>query len=126
VSQPPGGPVARRVLVTDDDPRLLGGLTKTLRDAGYIVYAIYNGFAACELAVSQPYVDLLITNTRLADLGAPELIRRVRAVKPNLPILHIGKPLPPDASLGSVPSLAEPYHAHQLLTLVEELLRTSA
>ena len=116
-------PRSRYILVTDDDPKLLGHLTLVLRDAGYTVFALYNGLSALQAATSLDSLDLLITNTRLLDLGAPELIRRVRESKPDLPILHIGDPLPADdTALADVPSLREPYTRDRLLGLVGELL----
>src|SRR3712207_7815073 len=51
-----------------------------------VVFAIYNGTYASQLAMTLDSVNLLITNSRLADLPSPELIRRLRAVKPALPI----------------------------------------
>lgn len=101
---------------------MLGSLTSTLREAGYTVFALYNGDAACQAAISMASLDLLITNTRLADLGAPELIRRVLETKPDLRILHIGEPLPPDDRHPAVPTLREPYTPTQLLAAVRELM----
>jgi DNA-binding response OmpR family regulator len=113
----------RRIVATDDDPKLLASLTYALRDAGHLVFAAYNGLSACHLATTTPELDLLITNTRLRDLEAPELIRRVREVRPRLPILHIGEPLPEgDASLAQVPTLREPFNRDQLLAAVAEAL----
>lgn len=115
--------VPRHIVATDDDPKMLSLVTKTLRDAGYTVFALYNGLSACQATTSLAVLDLLITNSRMADLGAPELIRRVRQVKPDLLILHLGDPLPAgDAALAGVPGLREPYTPERLLMVVGELL----
>ncbi len=112
-----------RIVVSDDDPRLLTTLVMMLRDAGHGVFAAYDGLAALELAEQIPDLDLLITNTRLGNLNAPELIRRVRAAKPWLAILHVGDPLP-DATgpLADVPTLREPFTSGDLLGAVNTLL----
>jgi len=111
-----------RIVVTDDDPALLGKLVGMLREAGHGVFAAYDGMAACELAEYIPDLDLVITNTRLCNLDAPELIQRVRASKPWLAILHVGDPLPGDGPLANVPTLREPFTATDLLNAVNALL----
>jgi two-component system chemotaxis response regulator CheB len=110
-------------VVTDDDPRLLGLVVTTLRDAGHCVFAAYDGESACELALTLPNLQLLITNTRLGTIPGRELIRRVRQEKPGLPILHLGEPLPrEDGLLHDVPSLREPFTPAELLAAVKALL----
>ena len=111
---------AWRIVVTDDDPKLLAVVVATLRDAGHCVFAAYDGDSACELALQISDLQLLVTNTRLGTTSGRELIRRVRAEKPELPILHVGEPLPdPDGLLRNVPSLREPFTPAQLLAATE-------
>ena len=70
-----------------------------------------------------PYIDLLITNTRLGAVDGPELMRRARAVRPGMPILHVihggdsNDGIPPD-----VLTLREPFTPNQLLMAVGSLL----
>ncbi len=112
-----------RIVATDDDPVLLGFVVTTLRDAGHCVFAAYDAEAACELALELDDVDLMITNTRLGTVSARQLIRAVRRGKPDLPILHVGEPLPnPDGLLDDVPNLQEPITSEALLAAVRELL----
>ena len=82
-----------RIVVTDDDPKLLTFVVTVLRDAGHCVFAAYDADSACELALAISQLDLLVTNTRLGTVSARELIRQVRREKPDLPILHVGDPL---------------------------------
>lgn len=113
-----------RIVVTDDDPKLLAWVVSTLRDAGHCVFAAYDGDSALELSLLIPDLQLLITNTRLGTDSARELIRRVRQKKPELPILHLGDPLPdPEGLLEGVPSLREPFTSGELLAAVTPLLR---
>jgi DNA-binding response OmpR family regulator len=111
-----------RIVVTDDDPTLLTCVVEVLRGAGHVVFAAYDGAAASELALVIPKLDLLITNTRLENLDAPALIARVRAARPALPILHLGKPLPEIQETQGVPTLAEPFTGPQLLDAINRLL----
>jgi len=112
-----------RIVVTDDDPNLLTFVVTTLRNAGHCVFAAYDGKSACELAIAISKLDLMITNTRLGTVSARTLIRQVRQQKPDLPILHVGDPLPnPDGLLSDVPTLQEPFTADELLAAVRSLL----
>lgn len=112
-----------RIVAADDDPMLLALVVTTLRDAGHCVFAAYNAESACELALELNDVDLLITNTRLGTVSARELVRAVRQKKPDLPILHLGEPLPnPDGLLDDVPNVPEPFTAETLLAAVQQLL----
>lgn len=112
-----------RVVVTDDDPRLVLSIVHTLRAAGHCVFAAYDGESACELALELPSLDLLITNTRIGTTSGRELIRQVRREKPGLPVLHIGEPLPNhDGLLDDVPSLSEPFTGNELLAHAGRLI----
>jgi DNA-binding response OmpR family regulator len=118
-------PGQRRVVVGDDDAALLAATTRVLREAGYTVYATYNGHSTYQAAMFVADLDLLITNTRLADLTSPELIRAVRRHKPRLPVLHIGEPLSgDDPALADVPTLREPFTADELLASVHAVFRS--
>jgi CheY-like chemotaxis protein len=123
VTHPNAGPARAQIVATDDDPELLAALTYTLRDAGFTVFALYNGIYAYEAAVRIPHLDLLIANTRMTGIGITELIRRVRDDRPDLPILHVGEPL--EESFPGVASLREPWTDEQLLELVRELVTRS-
>lgn len=118
-----GPPRPWRIVVTDDDPKLVAFAVTTLRDAGHCVFAAYDGESACEIALLIPDLQLLITNTRLGTMSSRELIKRVRREKPELPILHVGGPLQEaDELLLDVPTLREPFTADQLLAAVEALV----
>jgi DNA-binding response OmpR family regulator len=119
----PGPPRPWRIVATDDDPALLAVVVTTLRDAGHCVFAAYDGDSACEIALLVPDLQLLITNTRLGTVSSRELIRRVRQGKPELPVLHVGEPLPEaDNLLMDVPTLREPFTPEQLLAAVKALV----
>ncbi|MDF3053288.1 MAG: two-component system sensor histidine kinase/response regulator [Geminicoccaceae bacterium] len=112
-----------RIVVTDDNPALMAFLVTTLRDAGHCVFAAYDGESACELALLIPELDLLVTNTRWGLVTNRELIKAVRSKRPELPILHIGDPMPnPDGLLDDVPALRQPFTAEQLLGKVRDLV----
>ena len=117
-----GSSRALRIVVTDDNARLLTTIVEMLAQAGHAVFAAYDGLSACELAEYLPNLDLIISNTRICNVKVPELIVSVRAKKPWLAILHIGDPLPTDGPLANVPSLREPFTSEELLAAITALL----
>jgi CheY-like chemotaxis protein len=87
------------------------------------VFAAYDGQSALELVVQIPDIDLLITNTRLGALDGPELMRRVRDLRADMPILHVVHGNDPDGGTPpGVPTLREPFTPNQLLLVVGSLL----
>jgi CheY-like chemotaxis protein len=112
-----------RIIVTDDNTSKLTALTETLRNAGHCVFAAYDGQSALELVVQLPNIDLLVTNTRLGIVDGPELMRRARDLRPDLPILHVIHNGDSDGGTPpGVPSLREPFTPNQLLTVIGSLL----
>ena len=119
-----GSREGRRIVVTDDNTSKLTAVTQTLRDAGHCVFGAYDGASALELVVQLPFIDLLVTNTRLEVVDGPELMRRAREIRPDLPIIHIihdggddFHPAPPD-----IFTLREPFTPEQLLIAVRDLM----
>jgi CheY-like chemotaxis protein len=96
---PPSHRDGWRIIVTDNKPAMVCTLTTTLRSAGHCVFAAYDGVAALELFVQLPGIDLLITNTYLGIVQGPELVRRVRKIRPDLPILHVMQVGDPDSDM---------------------------
>jgi hypothetical protein len=64
----------------------LSAVVQTLWDAGHCVFAAYDDQSALGGPASD--IDLLITNTR-SGVDGPELMRRTRAKRPGMPILHV-------------------------------------
>jgi len=116
-----------RIIATDDSTSKLSTLVQTLRGAGHCVFAAYDGESAFELIVQLPVIDLLITNTRLGVVDGPELMRRTRELRPDLPILHVVHGNDPEGDTPpGVPVIREPFTPNQLLVAVGKLLEGQA
>jgi CheY-like chemotaxis protein len=123
MSTPPGQRTGWRIIATDDNTSKLSAVVQTLRDAGHCVFAAYDGQSALELVVQLPDIDLLITNTRLGAMDGPELIRRTRERRPDMPIVHVIHGTDSDAGTPpDVVSLREPFTPNQLLLVVGSLM----
>jgi two-component system OmpR family response regulator len=75
-----------RLLLAEDDAILADGLTAQLRRAGYDVEHADNGAVAEYLLLRQPF-DLAIIDLGLPMVDGLTVLTRVRAAKPDLPML---------------------------------------
>jgi CheY-like chemotaxis protein len=110
----------RRIVICDYNALLLS-VTGLLRMSGYAVFQAHDGWAAQELCILLPKIDLLVLNTYGTGIDVGELCRNVRSSKRGLPILHIGSSTPaglPD----DVPTLSEDFDADSLLLAVSALI----
>jgi hypothetical protein len=117
--QPPSD-AARRVVICDYNALLLS-VTGLLRMSGFCVFQAHDGYAAGELCILLPNIDLLIVNTYGTGIDVGVLCRNVRAVKPGLAVLHIGSCIP-DSLPADVPTLSEEFTAEGLLQTVEGMI----
>ena len=117
----PPSPGGRRIVICDYNA-LLQSVTGLLRMSGYRVFQAHDGLAAEELCELLPQIDLLVLNTYGTGIDTADLVGRVRAHAPDLPVLHIGLAMPaglPD----DVPTLPETFSPDELLTTVGALMR---
>jgi CheY-like chemotaxis protein len=117
----------RRVLVADEDPKVVQFIIETLREDGFTVFHAYDGLSATELAFALDEVHLVITNTRVSGMAGIELVYTLRVRLPNLPIVYLANidrstPAIESKLPRDVPILREPFTAEDLQEVVRELL----
>lgn len=128
MNSPPSGIFDRlRIVVADEDPKVVGFVIDTLRADGHAVFHAYDALAAVQLAVALEPCDLLLSDTRVQGVDGVDLIHRLRQKRPNLPILylaHAGRSTPEvEAQLpANVPILREPFSEQELRDAVNRLL----
>ena len=116
-----------QILVADEDPNVVAFIIQTLREDGHAVFHAYDGLSATELAFALDNVHLVISNTRVAGLPGIELVYRLRARLPNLPVLYLANidrstPAIESKLPRNVPILREPFTADELRAIVRKLL----
>jgi hypothetical protein len=89
--------------------------------SGYSVFQAHDGYAAQELCILLPDIELLILNTYGTGIDVGELCRTVRNRKHGMPILHIGSTIPV-ALPADVPTLSESFDSDALLESVRALI----
>lgn len=110
-----------RIVICDYNALLLS-VTGLLRMSGYAVFQAHDGWAAQELCILLPEIDLLVLNTYGTGIDVGELCRNVRSSKPGLPILHIGSTVP-EGLPDDVPTLCETFTPDGLLMTVGALIQ---
>ncbi|WP_199424928.1 response regulator transcription factor [Actinotalea solisilvae] len=86
LTRPDGSPI--RALVVDDEPALGDLLSTVLRYEGWQVETALTGQAAIRAARAQA-PDVVVLDVMLPDLTGLEVLRRIRAVHPEVPVLFL-------------------------------------
>lgn len=116
-----------RVLVVEDDPRLLETLTAKLREAGFAVDASADGREGLYLGDEFP-VDLAIIDLGLPEVPGLELIRKLREHGRDFPILVLTartewQDKVAGLEAGADDYLTKPFHPEELMARINALMR---
>ncbi len=76
------------ILVVDDEPNYLIILAEILRDEGFEVFTAENGEKALEI-VRTTDLDLVLTDMQMPVMGGMELLRQVKSINNNLPVIML-------------------------------------
>src|SRR6266540_3112490 len=120
---------AMRILVVEDEPRLLRNLAKALREEGYAVDTADAGDDGLYKAESYDY-DAIILDVMLPSLDGWEVLQRLRRQKPT-PVLMLtardaGKDRVRGLDTGADDYLVKPFDLPELLARLRALIRRAA
>jgi two-component system KDP operon response regulator KdpE len=120
---------AERVLVVDDEPQVLRGITAALRAAGYEVSGAESAAAALEAAALRP-PDAVVLDLRLPDGSGVEVCRRLRewSQAPVVVVSAVDEEEEKIAALdaGADDYITKPYAVGELLARLRAALRRAA
>ena len=119
--------MTRRILIADDEARVLLILRDSLKKLGHEIVTAQNGREALRMALEQP-VDLVITDLRMPGMGGVDLARTIKASKPDTNFIWItayGCHNVADecARLGILACLDKPLEIREIRRTVREALR---
>ena len=119
-------PQIPQILVMEDDLGVAAGLESVLSEEGYEVNLTDTGKLALE-AFEQKRFDLLVADLRLPDIDGMEIIRQIKARKPEIEVIVItGYGTPATAvkamKLGAHDFLPKPFTEGQIKTAINEAL----
>jgi signal transduction histidine kinase/CheY-like chemotaxis protein len=122
-SAPPAG---ASLLLVEDEAALRTLLARMLERAGYRVRSARDGVEGLEQALAhQP--DLVVTDVRMPRLSGPDMVRRLRSARPDLPVVfvtgHAGTLLDDDLlTERSTRLLRKPFRPGELTEVVASVL----
>lgn len=114
-----------RILIVDDDEmdRLLE--RTILQDAGHELFFASDGAVALRL-YREKHVDLVLTDLAMPNLNGLRLIRELRDLNPDVPVIAISgkspEQLPSAEDMGAARTFFKPVDRDELLKAVEEVL----
>jgi two-component system copper resistance phosphate regulon response regulator CusR len=116
-----------RILVIEDEPRILGFLKVGLEAEGFAVDAAEDGVTGLGLAVSEPY-ELVVLDLQLPRLDGLRLLDELHRSRPELPVLILSArtDLPTKLrsfQLGANDYLSKPFSFDELVARVRVHLR---
>jgi len=122
--------MAHRILVVEDERALRVGLQDLLESAGYEVCAVGDGESAVEQGSTCSF-DLVLLDLMLPGIDGVEVCRRLRQVRPAVPILMLTARGSEDDKVtglqaGADDYVTKPFGVRELLARVEAMLRRAA
>jgi two-component system OmpR family response regulator len=119
-----------RILLAEDDSVLADGLTRSLRQSGFVTDCVKNGVEA-DSALSTQDFDLLILDLGLPKMSGLEVLQRLRARNSRLPVLILtaGDSIEQRVKgldLGADDFMAKPFALSELEARVRALTRRGA
>ena len=116
-----------RILVIEDEPRILGFLTVGLEAEGFAVDGAENGVSGLALALSEPY-ELVVLDLQLPQLDGLRLLEELHKNRPDLPVLILSarSDLPTKLrgfQLGASDYLSKPFSFDELVARIRVQLR---
>jgi DNA-binding response OmpR family regulator len=118
-----------RILVVEDEARILAFLTRGLEAEGYTVVAADNGRDGLALAASGAW-DLVVLDLLLPGLSGLQVLRELHRTRPRLPVLILSARSDLQTKLrgfelGATDYVAKPFALDELLARVRVQLRVT-
>jgi DNA-binding response OmpR family regulator len=116
-----------RLLIIEDEPRILGFLTRGMEAEGFVVHGAENGSEGLERALSEPY-DAVLLDLLLPGLDGLSVLRELRRRRPELPVVIVSARTDLQTKLrgfelGACDYLAKPFSIDELLARIRVHMR---
>src|SRR5690606_8278927 len=124
-----GARFVTRILIAEDEERIVSFLHKGLRAAGYTTLSVDDGLDALALARDESF-DLLVLDLGLPGIGGHEVLRRMRARGERMPVIILTARAGVDDTVaglegGADDYVTKPFRFEELLARIRVRLRDS-
>jgi two-component system response regulator AtoC len=121
-------PERKQILVVDDEPNLRRVLSALLARDDYDVHTAEDGERALAV-LGEHHIDMVVTDLRMPKIDGMELLRRVRAMDEELPVVIITAHGTVDNAVealktGAFDYITKPFDQTEVRTIVRKALRT--
>jgi two-component system, cell cycle sensor histidine kinase and response regulator CckA len=107
------------ILVIEDDDSVREIARRVLAHAGYTVIEARYGSEALDLVEDHPNIDLVLTDVVMPGLSGPEVVRRLRATRPEIiPLFMSGYAPESEGPLEGVELVRKPFTGPSLLAAI--------
>jgi DNA-binding NtrC family response regulator len=113
--------MAARILVVDDEPLVLGVVSKALSIRGYETQAASSPAKALEMATAAHF-DLVLSDVIMPEMCGPELVKRIAQKCPTTAILLMSGQTAAEALPTRAAFIGKPFLMKDLYSAVEKAL----
>jgi two-component system, cell cycle sensor histidine kinase and response regulator CckA len=127
-AEPPSEePTAGTILVAEDEDTVRGLVCEVLELGGYTVHAAANGVEALDVFErAGGEIDALVTDVKMPGMNGLELVRHLRAERPDLPAVAISAYGEQPAEDEDISLLRKPFSSLELVERVDAAVRDGA
>ena len=118
-----------KLLIVDDEKNIRAHLTTFFEGCGHDVRAAEGGPQALTLLSEEPGFDLVLTDYRMAEMNGYELLQRIKARDPDIPVILMTAYATVDNAVAAIKAgaydyLTKPFSLDQVQHAVERALET--
>jgi len=77
------------ILLVDDEPAIRAVQRRTLELDGYVVKEAGSGLEGIAAIRHPAQIDLLVADLEMPGLSGDEMVRQIRMIRPDLPVLYV-------------------------------------
>ncbi len=117
------------ILVVDDDPLVLGVISRTLAMHGFHVLTAEHGVKA-ETVLENNTVDVVVTDMNMPVMDGPTLIKNIKGRTPTLPVIAMTGNISAYESftpegVGCDATMMKPFSGRDLVKMLQDAFTTS-
>jgi DNA-binding NtrC family response regulator len=114
----------KNVLVVDDEPELRKAMIFDLKRRGCTIFEAGCGSDAIEI-VKNNKIDIVVTDVRMPNGTGVELLKQIRAIDPNIPIVLLATGFadltePEAVNMGAYALIEKPIDRKKMFSLLED------